>query len=62
MTQLQAKLGKTEHQLTDENIYKEDQKAGLNDCLAVQIDLKQRLSNCEEQWLEYQEQLEQVNG
>jgi len=62
MTQLQAKLGKTEHQLTDENIYKEDQKAGLNDCLAVQIDLKQRLSNCEEQWLEYQEQLEQVNS
>ena len=54
--------GRIENQLADENIYKDEQKSGLNDCLAVQIELKQRLSNCEEQWLEYQEQLEQESG
>jgi len=62
MTQLQSKLAQIENQLADEDIYKEEKKTELNSCLSGQIEMKKRLSNCEEQWLEYQEELEPENS
>ena len=62
MTQLQSELAQIENQLADEDIYKEEKKTELNSCLSGQIEMKQRLSNCEEQWLEYQEELEPENS
>jgi ATP-binding cassette subfamily F protein 3 len=62
MTQLQSKLAQIENQLVDEDIYKEEKKTELNSCLSGQIEMKKRLSNCEEQWLEYQEELEPENS
>jgi ATP-binding cassette subfamily F protein 3 len=62
MTQLQSELAQIENQLADEDIYKEEKKMELNSCLSGQIEVKRKLSNCEEQWLEYQEELEPENS
>ncbi|HIG68145.1 MAG TPA: ATP-binding cassette domain-containing protein [Porticoccaceae bacterium] len=62
MTQLQSELAQIENQLADEDIYKKEKKTELNSCLSGQIEIKRKLSNCEEQWLEYQEELEPENS
>ncbi|MDG1784108.1 MAG: ATP-binding cassette domain-containing protein, partial [Porticoccaceae bacterium] len=58
IAQLEGQLKEVEHQLSDETIYKDDKKRVLTDALENQADIKQQLKNCEEQWLESQEQLE----
>jgi len=58
IAQLEGQLKEVEIQLSDEAIYKDDKKRVLTDALENQADIKQQLKNCEEQWLESQEQLE----
>jgi ATP-binding cassette subfamily F protein 3 len=58
IAQLEGQLKEVENQLSDETIYKDDKKRVLTDALENQADIKQQLKNCEEQWLESQEQLE----
>ena len=58
IAQLEGQLKEIENQLSDETIYKHDKKRILTDALENQADIKQQLKNCEEQWLESQEQLE----
>jgi ATP-binding cassette subfamily F protein 3 len=55
---LQKRISDIEVTLSDGNIYTEDNKLQLKDILAKQAEVKKNLSDYEEQWLEFQDQLE----
>jgi len=46
--------------LADENIYKSEQKKQLSGALVEQSNVEKRLKKCEEQWLDSQDQLEEL--
>ncbi len=55
---LQKSISDIEVTLSDGNIYAEDNKHQLKDVLAKQAEVKKNLLDYEEQWLEFQDQLE----
>ena len=58
---LQKSISDIEVTLSDGNIYTEDNKLQLKDVLAKQAEVKKNLSDHEEQWLEFQDQLEMLS-
>jgi len=62
MERLQRKLREAEEQLADETLYEEARKDDLTDLLLEQGRLKSALEETEEQWLEYQQQLEEAEA
>ena len=58
---LQKSISDIEATLSDGNIYTEDNKLQLKDVLAKQTEVKKNLSDHEEQWLEFQDQLEMLS-
>ena len=58
---LQKSISDIEVTLSDGNIYAEDNKHQLKDVLAKQAEVKKNLSDYEEQWLEFQDQLEMLS-
>ncbi|MBE8167729.1 MAG: ABC transporter ATP-binding protein, partial [Shewanella sp.] len=54
------RLAQLEHQLSDSGIYEDDNKATLTQVLAEQVKLTQDLEESEMEWLEIQEQIEQI--
>ena len=58
---LQKSISDIELTLSDGNIYTEDNKLQLKDVLAKQTEVKKNLSDHEEQWLEFQDQLEMLS-
>ena len=58
---LQKRISDIEATLSDGNIYTEDNKLQLKDVLAKQTEVKKNLSDHEEQWLEFQDQLEMLS-
>ena len=58
---LQKSISDIEVTLSDGNIYTEDNKLQLKDVLAKQAEVKKNLSDYEEQWLEFQDQLEMLS-
>lgn len=60
MSQLENELKEIQERLADENIYKSEQKKQLSGALAEQSNVEKRLKKCEEQWLDSQDQLEEL--
>ncbi len=60
MEKLQQQLADVEEQLGDSTLYDQSRKADLTDCLQRQAKTKGDLENCEMEWLDAQEQLEQL--
>lgn len=58
---LQKIISDIEVTLSDGNIYTEDNKIQLKDVLAKQAEVKKNLLDHEEQWLEFQDQLEMLS-
>ena len=58
---IQKSISDIEVTLSDGNIYTEDNKLQLKDVLAKQAEVKKSLSDHEEQWLEFQDQLEMLS-
>ena len=58
---LQKSISDIEVTLSDGNIYTEDNKLQLKDVLAKQAEVKKNLLDHEEQWLEFQDQLEMLS-
>ena len=58
---LQKSISDIEVTLADGNIYAEDNKHQLKDVLAKQAEVKKNLLDHEEQWLEFQDQLEMLS-
>lgn len=58
---LQKIISDIEVTLSDGNIYTEDNKLQLKDVLAKQAEVKKNLLDHEEQWLEFQDQLEMLS-
>ena len=57
----QKQLQAIEEQLADGTIYEESQADVLKNCLAEQVNVKNALTNLEEEWLETQELIESMN-
>ncbi|OIN13524.1 ABC transporter ATP-binding protein [Oceanisphaera psychrotolerans] len=60
MEQCQQQLADIEQSLADPDIYAAEQKASLQQLLKAQIPLQQKLAEVEAEWLELQEQLEEL--
>ena len=60
MSQLENELKEIQERLADENIYKSEQKKQLSGALVEQSNVEKRLKKCEEQWLNSQDQLEEL--
>ncbi|WP_313081538.1 ABC transporter ATP-binding protein [Atlantibacter sp.] len=60
MEKLQQQLADVEEQLGDSALYGQSRKADLTECLQRQAKTKADLENCEMEWLDAQEQLEQL--
>ena len=60
MEKLNAQLAEVEEKLADSAIYEQSRKAEMNDCLQTQAKVKSALEECEMEWLDAQEQLEQM--
>ncbi len=60
MEQCQQQLADIEQSLADPDIYAAEQKASLQQLLKAQIPLQQKLAEAEAEWLELQEQLEEL--
>ncbi|MDV7022364.1 ABC transporter ATP-binding protein [Atlantibacter subterraneus] len=60
MEKLQQQLADVEEQLGDSALYDQSRKADLTECLQRQAKTKADLENCEMEWLDAQEQLEQL--
>ncbi len=60
MSQLENELKEIQERLADENIYKSEQKKQLSGALVEQSNVEKRLKKCEEQWLDSQDQLEEL--
>ena len=60
MSQLEKDLKEIQDKLADENIYKDEYKKQLSNALAEQSNTEKRLTKCEEEWLESQDQLEEL--
>ena len=60
MEKLNAQLAEVEEKLADSAIYEQSRKAEMNDCLQTQAKVKSALEDCEMEWLDAQEQLEQM--
>jgi len=60
MSQLENELKEIQQRLADENIYKSEQKKQLSGALVEQSNVEKRLKKCEEQWLDSQDQLEEL--
>ncbi|MCL1078378.1 ABC transporter ATP-binding protein [Parashewanella spongiae] len=56
------RLAELEQQLADSNIYEDDNKATLTQVLAEQVKLTQTLEESEMEWLDIQEQIEQIES
>lgn len=55
-----AQLSEIEHQLADTALYQDDNKVRLTGLLADQVSLKKQLAQIETDWLEAQQQLEEL--
>ncbi|WP_029685403.1 ABC transporter ATP-binding protein [Tatumella saanichensis] len=62
MAALQATLSSNETLLADSSLYDNARKAELTAALKVQSDSQSALENCEMEWLDLQEQLEQMQA
>jgi len=60
MSQLEKDLKEIQDKLADETIYKDEYKKQLSNALAEQSNTEKRLKKCEEEWLESQDQLEEL--
>ncbi|ATF90762.1 ABC transporter ATP-binding protein [Cedecea neteri] len=60
MEKLNAQLSEVEEKLADSAIYDQSRKAEMNECLQTQVKVKSALEECEMEWLDAQEQLEQM--
>ena len=60
MEKLHAQLTQVETQLADSTLYDQSRKADLTTCLQQQAQAKSALETSEMEWLEAQEQLEQM--
>ncbi|EPF13116.1 Uncharacterized ABC transporter ATP-binding protein YheS [Cedecea davisae] len=60
MEKLNAQLAEVEEKLADSAIYEQSRKAEMNECLQTQAKVKSALEECEMEWLDAQEQLEQM--
>ncbi|OON39298.1 ABC transporter ATP-binding protein [Izhakiella australiensis] len=60
MEKLNAQLSQTENLLSDSAIYDQSRKADLTSALQQQAQAKSELETCEMEWLDAQEQLEQM--
>ncbi|AFJ45399.1 ABC transporter ATP-binding protein [Shimwellia blattae] len=60
MEKLNARLAEAEARLGDSAIYEPSRKAEMTECLQIQAQAKSELENCEMDWLDAQEQLEQM--
>ncbi|MDG1733718.1 MAG: ATP-binding cassette domain-containing protein [Thalassotalea sp.] len=56
----QNELAEIENQLAQVEIYEHENKAQLTDCLAKQAKLKPQIENTEEEWMELEEQIEEI--
>ncbi|MCP9269278.1 ABC transporter ATP-binding protein [Xenorhabdus sp. XENO-1] len=61
MEKLGAALAGWEEKLSDNTIYENDRKTELTECLQQQIQTKSKLEDAEMEWLDIQEQLEQMS-
>ncbi|MDO5356148.1 MAG: ATP-binding cassette domain-containing protein [Conchiformibius sp.] len=61
MARLQQRQSELDAYLGDENAYAPDNKAALQQALAEAAQIKSRLNACEEDWLAWQEALEEIN-
>ncbi|MDX7986264.1 ABC transporter ATP-binding protein [Xenorhabdus sp. 12] len=60
MDKLGAELAKLEEKLSDNNLYENERKAELTECLHQQTEAKSKLDDVEIEWMDIQEQLEQM--
>lgn len=60
MDKLTTELAAIEEQLADSALYDMARKADLTQCLQQQIQVKSKLEETEMQWLDAQEQLEDI--
>ncbi|SFU96848.1 ABC transporter ATP-binding protein [Xenorhabdus koppenhoeferi] len=60
MEKLGTELVNLEEKLSDNTLYENDRKAELTECLHKQTQTKSRLENIEMEWMDIQEQLEQM--
>lgn len=60
MTSIQSKLNQIETDMSDTSLYNEENKTKLTNMLREQSDLKAQLEECEMNWLDAQESLEQA--
>lgn len=56
-----TQLAAVEHKLADSDIYSQSRKNEMNECLKAQAKAKSALEECEMEWLDIQEQLEQIS-
>lgn len=60
MEKLNLRLAEAETRLSDSAIYDPSRKAEMTECLQLQAQTKSELETCEMEWLDAQEQLEQM--
>ena len=60
MEKLNLRLAQAETRLSDSAIYDPSRKAEMTECLQLQAQTKSELETCEMEWLDAQEQLEQM--
>ncbi|TRX55224.1 ATP-binding cassette domain-containing protein [Thalassomonas sp. M1454] len=58
----QAELAEVEHQLAQVEIYEQENKSQLTECLSKQAKLKPQIESAEEEWMELEEQIEEIVG
>ena len=60
MEKLNAQLAEVEEKLADSAIYDQSRKAEMTECLQTQVKVKAALEECEMEWLDAHDQLEQM--
>ncbi len=60
MDKLSAALSSSEQELSDPSLYQDENKAKLNQVLALQASSKSELEEVEMEWMDVQESLEQM--
>ena len=60
MEKLNAQLAEVEEKLADSAIYDQSRKAEMTECLQTQVKVKAALEECELEWLDAHDQLEQM--
>ncbi|AYN28574.1 ABC transporter ATP-binding protein [Buttiauxella sp. 3AFRM03] len=60
MEKLNAQLAAVEEKLADSAIYDQSRKAEMTECLQTQVKVKAALEECEMEWLDAHDQLEQM--